>query len=109
MEQQERKKTIFSGIQPTGNVTLGNYLGALKNWVALQDEYNCTYCIVNMHAITVRQDPAELKKHTLEAFALILACGVDPEKSITFIQSNVPAHAEANWLLGCHTQFGELS
>ncbi|MDY4192317.1 MAG: tryptophan--tRNA ligase [Oscillospiraceae bacterium] len=109
MEQQERKKVIFSGIQPTGNVTLGNYLGALKNWVALQDDYNCTYCIVNMHAITVRQDPAELRKHTLEAFALMLACGVDPQKSITFIQSHVPAHAEANWILGCNTQFGELS
>lgn len=109
MEQQERKKVIFSGIQPTGNVTLGNYLGALKNWVALQDDYNCAYCIVNMHAITVRQNPAELRQHTLEAYALMLACGVDPKKSIAFIQSHVPAHAEANWLLGCYTQFGELS
>lgn len=105
----ERKKRIFSGIQPTGVFTLGNYLGAIKNWKALQDDYDCIYSIVNMHAITVRQDPAELRKRTLESYALALACGIDPEKSILFIQSHVPAHAEANWILSCCTQFGELS
>ena len=106
----ERKKVIFSGIQPTsGAVTLGNYLGAVKNWGPLQDEYNCAYCIVNQHAITVRQDPKELKAHTLSAYALMLACGIDPKKSITFIQSHVSTHAELAWVLNCYTQFGELS
>ncbi len=107
--QPERKKRIFSGIQPTGVFTLGNYLGAVRNWSKLQDDFDCIYSIVNMHAITVRQDPAELKKRTLESYALAMACGIDPEKSILFIQSQVPAHAEANWILGCNTQFGELS
>ncbi|WP_040196069.1 tryptophan--tRNA ligase [Candidatus Soleaferrea massiliensis] len=105
----ERKKVIFSGIQPTGVMTLGNYLGAIKNWVTLQEEYNCIYSIVNMHAITVRQDPAALRKNTMEAFALLLACGVDPEKCICFIQSHVRTHAELTWVLSCFTQFGELS
>ncbi|MBQ1236735.1 MAG: tryptophan--tRNA ligase [Oscillospiraceae bacterium] len=111
MENQaaERKKIVFSGIQPSGQITLGNYLGAVRNWKQLQEEYNCIYSIVNMHAITVRQDPAELKKRTLEAYALILACGIDPEKSIAFIQSHVKEHAEINWVLACYTQFGELS
>ncbi len=108
-QKPERKKRIFSGIQPTGVFTLGNYLGAVKNWVKLQEEYDCIYSIVNMHAITVRQDPAELRKRTLEAYALAMACGIDTEKSILFIQSHVPAHAEANWILSCSTQFGELS
>lgn len=108
-EQQERKKIIFSGIQPTGVPTLGNYIGAIKNWTTLQDEYDCAYSIVNMHAITVRQTPADLRKQTLEAYALILACGIDPEKSIAFIQSHVSAHAELAWVLSCCTQFGELS
>ena len=106
----ERKKVIFSGIQPTsGAFTLGNYLGAVKNWGPLQDEYNCAYCIVNQHAITVRQDPKELKAHTLSAYALMLACGIDPKKSITFIQSHVSTHAELAWVLNCYTQLGELS
>ena len=104
-----RKKVIFSGIQPTGIMTLGNYLGAIKNWVTLQEDYNCIYSIVNMHAITVRQDPQKLRQNTLEAYALILACGIDPEKSITFIQSHVKTHAELTWVLNCFTQFGELS
>ena len=103
------KKIIFSGIQPTGTFTLGNYIGAVRNWVKLQDEYNCIYSIVDMHAITVRQDPTKLRQQTLDAYALILACGVDPEKSVAFIQSHVKTHAEANWLLSCSTQFGELS
>jgi len=103
------KKVVFSGIQPTGVFTLGNYIGAVKNWGKLQQDYNCIYSIVNLHAITVRQDPAELRKNTLSAYALILACGIDPEKSIAFIQSHVPAHAELGWVLDCYTQFGELS
>lgn len=104
-----RKKVIFSGIQPTGIMTLGNYLGAIKNWAALQDEYDCIYSIVNMHAITIRQDPAKLRQNTLEAYALMLACGVDPEKCICFIQSHVKTHAELSWVLSCFTQFGEMS
>ncbi|MEG0691984.1 MAG: tryptophan--tRNA ligase [Oscillospiraceae bacterium] len=109
MDEQVKKKIIFSGIQPTGVPTLGNYIGALRNWNALQDEFNCVYSIVNMHAITVRQTPAELRRQTLEAYALILACGIDPQKSIAFIQSHVRAHAELSWALSCFTQFGELS
>lgn len=108
MEQNEKRKVIFSGIQSTGIFTLGNYLGALKNWVLLQDEYECIYSVVNMHAITVRQDPAALRENTLNAYAVLLACGVDPDKSTLFIQSHVPAHAELAWALGCCTQFGEL-
>jgi tryptophanyl-tRNA synthetase len=103
------KKTIFSGIQPSGTFTLGNYLGAVKNWIKLQDDYNCIYCVVDMHAITVRQDPAKLRQNTLEAYALLLACGIDLEKSILFIQSHVKSHAELAWILSCNTQFGELS
>ena len=87
MENQQQKQIIFSGIQPTGVFTLGNYIGAIKNWVALQDEYHCTYSIVDMHAITVRQDPAKLRQQTLESLALVMACGIDPEKSLLFIQS----------------------
>ena len=110
MEQQtERKKIIFSGIQPTGMPTLGNYIGALRNWNALQDDYNCIYCIVDEHSLTVRQDPAALRKQILESYALILACGLNPQKTITYIQSHVPAHAQLSWILSCYTQFGELS
>ncbi|MFZ2538196.1 MAG: tryptophan--tRNA ligase [Oscillospiraceae bacterium] len=109
VEQPVKKKIIFSGIQPTGVPTLGNYIGALRNWNSLQDEFNCVYSIVNMHAITVRQNPTELRRQTLEAYALILACGIDPQKSIAFIQSHVRAHAELAWALSCFTQFGELT
>ena len=109
MENQERKKRIFSGIQPSGELTLGSYMGAIKNWVALQDEYECFYCIVDMHAITVRQNPAELRRRALEQLAQYLACGLDPEKCVLFIQSHAPQHAELGWILGCYTQFGELS
>lgn len=109
MENQERKQIIFSGIQPTGVFTLGNYIGAIKNWVVLQDEYDCAYSIVDMHAITVRQDPAKLRQQTLESLALVMACGIDPEKSLLFIQSHVPAHAQLSWVLSCNSQFGELS
>lgn len=103
------KKLIFSGIQPTGTFTLGNYIGAVRNWSPLQDEYNCIYCVVDMHAITVRQEPAKLRQNTLNSYALLMACGIDPEKSILFIQSHVKTHAELNWILCCNTQFGELS
>lgn len=105
----DKKKTIFSGVQPSGIVTLGNYLGALKNWVDLQDEYNCAYAIMNMHAITVRQDPQELKKRSLDLLKLYIACGIDPEKNLLFIQSHVSAHAELTWILNCYTYMGELS
>lgn len=105
----ERKKRIFSGIQPSGELTLGSYMGAIKNWVALQDEYDCLYCIVDMHAITVRQDPALLRRRSVNQLAQYIACGLDPEKNIMFIQSHVPQHAELAWVLGCYTQFGELS
>ena len=105
----ENKKLIFSGIQPTGTFTLGNYIGAVRNWGPLQDEYNCIYCVVDMHAITVRQDPAKLRQNTLNSYALLMACGIDVEKSILFIQSHVKTHAELNWVLCCNTQFGELS
>lgn len=105
----EDKKLIFSGIQPTGTFTLGNYIGAVRNWGPLQDEYNCIYCVVDMHAITVKQDPVKLRQSTLNSYALLMACGIDPEKSILFIQSHVKTHAELSWILGCNTQFGELS
>ncbi|MBE6607387.1 MAG: tryptophan--tRNA ligase [Ruminococcaceae bacterium] len=109
METTETKKVIFSGVQPSGNLTIGNYLGAIKNWVSLADDYDCIYCAVDMHAITVRQDPAELRKRTRELLAIYIAAGIDPEKCTLFVQSHVPAHAELSWILGCYTQFGELS
>lgn len=107
--KKERKPVIFSGIQPTGAFTLGNYLGAVRNWGKLQDAYDCLYCVVNQHAITVRQDPKKLKESTLSSYALVLACGIDPKRSTVFIQSHVPAHAELAWVINCNTQFGELS
>ncbi|MDE6539645.1 MAG: tryptophan--tRNA ligase [Ruminococcus sp.] len=105
----EDKKLIFSAIQPTGTFTLGNYIGAVRNWGPIQDEYNCIYSIADMHAITVRQDPVKLRQNTLNSYALLMACGIDVEKSILFIQSHVKTHAELSWILGCNTQFGELS
>ncbi|ADL50420.1 tryptophan--tRNA ligase [Clostridium cellulovorans] len=105
----ENKKVIFSGIQPSGDLTLGNYLGALKNWVKLQDQYECYYCIVDLHAITVRQEPKNLRAKTLELLAIYVAAGIDPDKNTLFIQSHVPAHSEAQWLLNCNSYIGELS
>lgn len=105
----EKKKRIFSGVQPSGNITLGNYLGAIKNWVDLQEEYECLYAIMDMHSITVRQDPQELKKRTLDLLKVYLACGIDPEKNLLFVQSHVPAHAQLSWVLNCYTYMGELS
>jgi len=107
MEQQ--KKILFSGIQPTGIITIGNYIGALKNWVKLQDEYECIYCVVDMHSITVEQVPAQLRKNTLELLALYIACGIDPKKCTLFVQSHVPAHAQLAWVLNTITYVGELS
>lgn len=102
-------KRVFSGVQPTGNIHLGNYLGALKQFVELQEDHECIYCIVDMHAITVPQDPKALKEHILDVAALYLAVGVDPKKSIVFVQSDVPGHAELNWVLTCNSYTGELS
>ncbi|MBQ8697014.1 MAG: tryptophan--tRNA ligase [Clostridia bacterium] len=106
---EEQKKIIFSGVQPSGILTIGNYLGAIKNWVGLQEDYKCLYCVVDMHAITVRQVPAELRRRTYETLAIYLAAGIDPTKSTMFVQSHVPAHAELAWVLNCYTMFGELS
>ncbi|MDO5398349.1 MAG: tryptophan--tRNA ligase [bacterium] len=102
------KKIIFSGVQPSGNLTLGNYLGAIKNWVNLQDEYNCIYAMMDLHTITVRQTPADVRRRTLEVLALYIAAGIDPDKSILFIQSQNPAHAQLSWILNCYTYMGEL-
>ena len=102
------KKRIFSGVQPSAVPTIGNYIGAMKNFVALQDEYDCTYCIVNQHAITVPQDPKKLKEQTRSLAALYLAIGLDPEKSTIFVQSEVPAHAQAAWIVQCNVGVGEL-
>ena len=103
------KKIIFSGIQPSGTLTLGNYIGALRNFSLLQDEYDCLYSIVDLHALTVRQNPAELRKACLRTMAIYLATGLDPEKSILYFQSHVAAHAELAWMLDCYTYMGELS
>ena len=106
----ENKKVIFSGIKPSGDLTLGNYLGAIKNWVKLQDDdqYECFYCVVDMHAITVNQTPKDLRRRTLEVLAIYLAAGIDPEKNTVFIQSHVPAHSELSWVLTCNSYMGEL-
>ena len=106
--EQERRPVIFSGIQPSGELTLGSYIGAIKNWVELAEDYDCFYCIVDMHAITVRQVPADLRRRTVEQLAQYIACGLDPKKNTIFIQSHVPAHAELAWILNCYTMFGEL-
>lgn len=108
-EQTERKKRALSFIQPTGTPTLGNYLGAMRNWVAMQDEFECFFGVADLHAITVRQEPAALRRQTMEMFALLMAIGLDPEKNLLFVQSQVPTHAEMSWMLSCFTQFGELA
>lgn len=109
METQTAKKRILSAAQPSGNLTLGNFLGALKNWANLQNDYDCFYCVADLHAITVRQDPALLRKRSLETLALYIACGIDPKKVTFFMQSHVPEHTQLSWVLGCNTMFGELS
>ncbi len=103
------KKVVFSGVQPSGNLTIGNYLGAIKNFSRFSDEYKTFYCVVDLHAITVRQVPAELRRRTYETLALYMACGLDEKKNTLFVQSHVPAHAELGWILDCYTMFGELS
>ncbi|MFT6208073.1 MAG: tryptophanyl-tRNA synthetase [Colwellia sp.] len=103
------KPIVLSGCQPSGDLTIGNYLGALKQWVSMQDSHECYYMLVDQHAITVRPNPADLRKATLDGLALYLACGVDPEKSTIFIQSHVPEHAQLSWVLNCYTQMGELN
>ncbi len=105
---EDEKKTLFSGMQATGNLTLGNYFGALKNWVTLSDEYNCFYCVVDEHSITVRQDPAELRRRARALLTLYIAAGLDPEKNCIYYQSHVSAHAELAWILNCYTYMGEL-
>lgn len=103
------KPIVLSGVQPSGELSIGNYLGALRQWQQMQDDYDCQYCIVDLHAITVRQDPKALHEATLDALAICLAVGVDPKKSPLFVQSHVPEHAQLGWLLNCYTQMGELS
>ncbi len=103
------KKTLFSGMQATGNLTLGNYLGALKNWVNISDEYQCFYSVVDMHSITVRQDPAELRRRARTLLTLYIAAGLDPEKNCIYYQSHVSGHAELSWILSCFTYMGELN
>ena len=108
MDEQARKR-VFSGVQPTGKVTLGNYLGAIRNWKPLQDQYDCIYCVVDLHSLTVTQVPAELRKNTMELVALYIACGIDPTKSTLFIQSHVHEHAELAWILDTIAYVGELN
>ena len=105
----ETRKSILSGIQPSGELTLGSYLGAIKNWGARAEEYDCYYFMADLHTITVRQNPADLRRRTLTQLAAYIACGLDPEKNVLFIQSHVPAHAQLAWVLDCYTMFGELS
>ncbi len=113
MEQQHtqppKKQVIFSGIQPSGTLTLGNYIGAIRNWTLLEEQYDSIYSVVDLHAITVRQDAALLRKRCLEVLGIFLAAGLHPDKTVMFFQSHVPAHAELAWILGCHTYLGELS
>ena len=108
MDEQVRKR-VFSGVQPTGKVTLGNYLGAIRNWQPLQEKYDCIYCVVDLHSLTVTQVPAELRKNTMELVALYIACGIDPTKSTLFIQSHVHEHAELAWILDTIAYVGELN
>jgi len=105
----DNKKMLFSGMQATGNLTLGNYVGALKNWVSLNEEYECFFSVVDMHSITVRQNPAELRKRARQLLTLYIAAGLDPEKNCIYYQSHVSAHAELAWILNCFTYMGELS
>lgn len=107
--EEQIKKRMLSMVQPSGHLTLGNYLGAIRNWVDLQDEYDCVFALADLHAITVRQKPADLRKNTYEVLAQYIAAGLDPQKSVLFIQSHVPAHTQLAWVLNCYTMFGELS
>ena len=106
---ETEKKVMLSGIQPSGDLHIGNYLGAIKNWADRVNTYDCYYFMADMHTITVRQDPKELRRRSFEQLALYIACGLDPEKNTLFLQSHVPAHAQLGWVLDCYTMFGELS
>ncbi len=106
---EKMKKRVYSGIQPTGVFTLGNFVGAVRGWPKLQEDYDCIYSVADQHAITVRQNPADLRRQSREMVALLLASGIDPEKSIVFVQSHVPAHAQLSWVLGCFCPFGDLT
>ena len=106
---EETKKRMLSGIQPSGDLHLGNYLGAIKNWADRADEFECYYFMADMHTITVRQTPADLRKRSINQLAQYIACGLDPEKNVLFLQSHVPQHAQLSWVLSCYTMFGELS
>ncbi|MDX1498010.1 MAG: tryptophan--tRNA ligase, partial [Salinisphaeraceae bacterium] len=106
---KENKPVVLSGIQPSGSLTLGNYIGALRNWVKMQADYDCLFTLVDLHAITVRQDPAELRERCYEFLCLYLACGIDPQQSDIFVQSHVPQHSQLAWILNCYTQVGELN
>ena len=108
-EQTTKKPVIFSGIQPSGSITLGNYIGAIRNFTLLEKDYDCLFCVVDLHAMTIRRVPADLRRQTLELAALYIACGLDPEKNIIYCQSHVPEHAELAWILNCYTYMGELS
>ena len=108
-EKNAVKKTLLSGIQPSGDLHLGNYLGAVKNWAALPDEFDCYYFMADLHTLTVRQNPAELRRRSTTQLAQYIACGLDPEKNVLFLQSHVHEHAELGWILNCYTMFGELS
>lgn len=109
MDEKTEKKVMLSGIQPSGDLTLGSYLGAIKNWAERAEEFDCYYFMADMHTLTVRQNPADLRRRTIEQLAQYIACGLDPEKNTLFIQSHVPQHAQLNWVLSCYTMFGELS
>lgn len=109
MEEKQAKKVMLSGIQPSGDLTLGSYLGAIKNWSDRADEFDCYYFMADLHSITVRQNPADLRRRTLEQLAQYIACGLDPKKNTLFVQSHVPAHTQLGWVLDCYTMFGELT
>ena len=109
MEETVKKKVMLSGIKPTGDLTLGSYLGAIKNWAERAEQYDCYYFMADLHALTTRNNPADLRRRTLEQLAQYVACGLDPQKNTLFLQSHVPAHAELGWVLNCYTMFGELS
>ena len=109
MPETKRRPVLLSGIQPTGNLTLGNYIGAIKNWVSLQESHDCLFVLVDLHTLTVRQDPAELNRRCYDFLALYIACGIDPERNTVFVQSHVPAHSQLTWILNCYTAVGELN
>ncbi|MGI6004635.1 MAG: tryptophan--tRNA ligase [Christensenellales bacterium] len=108
MTETQGKQRVFSGIQPSGAMTIGNYIGAIRHWVALQQDYDCVYSVVDLHAITVRQEPSLLQANTQSLLAVLLACGLDPDKTVLFVQSHVAAHSELAWILGCSAYLGEL-